>query len=83
MQYTESQVLEETPVITRVKPGDRILATVGTEEKDKNILPWEVEAVYTHMVLASYGSRRRCFSYGDLIIMGLEMQNLIMEEKGK
>lgn len=60
------------PRIKNTKPGDIIMAPIGIEEKDNKKLPWVVVQVYPRMVLASHGSRRRCFTYGDLVIMGLE-----------
>lgn len=60
------------PRIRNTKPGDTIMAPEGIEKEDGPKIRWVVETVYPRMVLASSGSRRRCFTYGDLVIMGLE-----------
>ena len=69
------------PTIKCVQLGAIIKGTRGIEKEDDEdrILSWTVDAVYAHMVLARAGSRRRCFSYGDLIIRGLEYQDPELE----
>lgn len=78
---TDSVMAPEAPVVTHVQPGMVIRATAGIEKEDdkEKELPWIVEAIYTHMVLARCGSRRRCFSYGDLVLARLEYQAPVFE----
>lgn len=68
--------------IKNVKPGDIIKTKV---EEDKNNLKfstfkdeqWRVLKIYKHIVLAESvkcPQIKRSFSYGDLVMLGLEMQ---------
>lgn len=75
----EINLPDEVPKICNVKPGFRINATEGIKEKGDVEIPWVVEAVYMHIVLACHGSRHRCFGYGDLVQMGMESQIPFME----
>lgn len=74
--------------IKNVKPGDviRIDPKQAKEEKgDKYIFfdsRWKVVKVYRNFVLThsvKVPAIRRCFCYGDLIILGIEKQGLVME----
>lgn len=65
-----------------VKPGDII--KVKLEEDKSNMkfqtfkdAQWKVLKIYKHVVLAQSvrcPKIRRCFSYGDLVMLGIEMQ---------
>ena len=65
-----------------VKPGDIIKTKI---ENDKSKVKfdefkddrWRVLKIYRHVVLAQSvrcPKIRRCFSYGDLVMLGIEMQ---------
>ena len=68
-----------------VKPGDIIRTKV---EEDKSNMKfqtfkdaqWKVLKIYRHVVLAESvkcPKIRRCFSYGDLVMLGIETQYII------
>lgn len=70
--------------IKNVKPGDIIRIKIDTRKPelkfsnyhDEN---WKVVEIYPHLVLTrsvKCPKIRRCFSYGDLVKLGLEMQML-------
>lgn len=65
-----------------VKPGD-IIKTKIENDKSKikfdefNENRWKVLKIYNHVVLAQSikcPKIKRCFSYGDLVMLGIEMQ---------
>lgn len=68
--------------IKNVKPGDIIKIKISTNKPDLKFSnfqddKWEVVKIYPHLVLAKSvkcPKIRRCFSYGDLVKLGLEMQ---------
>ena len=68
--------------IKNVKPGD-IIKTKTENEKSKSKFEefkedrWKVIQIYKHNVLAQsvrFPEIRRSFSYGDLVMLGLETQ---------
>lgn len=74
--------------IKNVKSGDIIRIKIDTRKpelkfsnyQDEN---WEVIKIYPHLVLTrsvKCNKIKRCFSYGDLVKLGLELQ-IIEEEK--
>jgi len=69
--------------IKSVKPGDILTVKRESKNKDKDIFfdnKWKVIKVYRNHVLArsmKVPQIRRCFCYGELIMMKAEMQNLI------
>jgi hypothetical protein len=69
--------MEEKMQITNVRKGDVINIPTEGQWCDFKDDKWRVLEVYQHMVLAhsiSMPEIRRCFSYGDLILLGLEVQ---------
>ena len=75
--------------IKNVKPGDILKLKpkqIKAEKGDKNIYfddRWEVVKVYRNFVLThsvKVPEIRRCFCYGDLIILGVEKQGLVLDD---
>ncbi len=72
-------------IICRVRPGDLIQAEEKICEEPwvhtRLIRNYEVKEIYPHHVLAedTATGQRRCFCYGDLILMGLERQEPCLE----
>lgn len=70
--------------IKNVKPGDIIRKKLNKHKNENsfNIFrdeQWKVMKVYENLVLAhsvKCPQIRRCFSYGDLVVLGLEMQHI-------
>lgn len=63
-----------------VKPGDIIRVKLEKSKKDQNNQifndeQWKVVKIYNHVVLThsvKIPEIRRCFSYGDLVVLGIE-----------
>lgn len=82
MKYENQEVdLYESgnaPRVKNVKVGDIIRARAenyyGNELMIDNpgILNWTVQKVYPYMVYATCDGMHKCFSYGDLVVLGLE-----------
>ena len=70
----DSLILDNAPLIRCTKPGDYLKIK---EDGKKKEVTYEVTDVYHYMVraLSLNHKRRRCFSYGDLAIMGKECQS--------
>lgn len=69
--------------IKNVKPGDIIRYKTHVEKNlkfsDFYEEEWKVVKVYKHLVLTrsvKCNKIKRCFSYGDLVILGLEAQTI-------
>ena len=66
--------------IKRVKPGDIIHVKRTPKKEDYQMFfdnQWKVEKVYENHVLTTSLKTpqiRRCFDYGDLVLLGLELQ---------
>ncbi|MBQ7775286.1 MAG: hypothetical protein IJ379_05130 [Lachnospiraceae bacterium] len=70
----EVQVINEGPKVTNTKVGDIIRVLEEDEDGIKTFVEYKVTKVYPYQVLAmaNHGTKRRYFSYGDLVKMGLE-----------
>ena len=75
-----AEVCPAAAIICRVRPGDLIQAEEKICEEPwvhtRLIRNYEVKEIYPHHVLTedTATGQRRCFCYGDLILMGLERQ---------
>ena len=69
-----ANLFEDAARVRHVKKGDIIKAR-DTSEKGTRYKKYKVIKVYPYMVLAEWGKQRRCFSFGDLLMMGLEHQD--------
>lgn len=73
-------------IICRVRPGDLIQAEEKICEEPwvhtRLIRNYEVKKIYSHHVLTedTVTGQRRCFCYGDLVMMGLERQESWVEQ---
>ncbi len=73
-------------IICRVRPGDLIRAEEKICEEPwvhtRLIRNYEVKKIYSHHVLTedTATGQRRCFCYGDLVMMGLERQESWVEQ---
>ncbi len=73
-------------IICRVRPGDLIRAEEKICEEPwvhtRLIRNYEVKKIYSHHVLTedTVTGQRRCFCYGDLVMMGLERQESWVEQ---
>lgn len=78
-------MLDSGPKVKCVKPGDKIEVPerYSRDEEAKNYT-YTVIRVYPFMVLAERKKHvRRCFSYGDLVVAGLERQEDSIEARRK
>lgn len=75
--------------IKNVKPGDILKLKpkqARAEKGDKNLYfdnRWEVVKVYRNFVLThsvKVPEIRRCFCYGDLIMLGVEKQGFVFDD---
>ena len=80
----DSLILDNAPLVRCTKPGDCLKIKEDTEDGRKKKVTYEVTDVYHYMVraLSLNRKRRRCFSYGDLVIMGKEYQSELPGIKG-
>ena len=76
-------MLDYGPIVKHVKPGDKIKIKERLHgEENAKYITYKVVKVYPHMVLAEKKNHsRRCFSYGDLVIAGLEKQSAVLEAR--
>ena len=74
-------IREEAPQIRNVKVGDILKIQEENEDGSKKAVSYRVTDVYHYMVRALSMNRNipRCFSYGDLAMMGLEWQGVASE----
>lgn len=65
------------------KIGDKITLSETIHGFDdtgnKKERTYTITAIYPHMVLAEHKGIRRCFSYGDLVRLGLQKQHPVYE----
>lgn len=72
---TEEINLYETgqaPTVKNVKVGDKIRCIEKNEDEEEKRVTWMVRQVYPFFVYATSRRRHKCFSYGDLVCLGLE-----------
>ena len=86
-EWNGNVLLGEAPTIQNVQKGD-ILKTMehdGEAGRGTNPKEYEVLAVYKRTVLTRDKTTgfRRCFSYGDLMAMGIEHQSADIEDMRK
>ncbi len=69
-------MLDSGPVVKCVKPGTKVkIRESFSRDEDEKTYTYIVVKVYPFMVMAERDKKiRRCFSYGDLVIAGLEKQ---------
>ncbi len=72
----EVQVINEGPKIKNTKVGDIIRVKETNEDDISSWLEYKVTEVYSYIVRAKAkrGRKNRCFSYGDLVKLGMEPQ---------
>ena len=66
-------LLENAARVHHVKKGD-IIKAKESDDKNARYRKYKVIKVYPYMVLVEWGKEKRCFSFGDLLMMGLEHQ---------
>lgn len=73
----EVQVINEGPKITNTKVGDILKVREEDEDGVKSTVEYKVTNVYPYQLMAMTrrGRKKRFFSYGDLVKMGLESQS--------
>lgn len=86
-EWNENVLLGEAPTIQNVQKGDIIKVMENDENVGRGTIPreYEVMEVYKRTVLTKDRRTgfRRCFSYGDLLTMGIELQAAEIEKVRK
>ena len=72
----EIQVIDEGPKVLDTRIGDIIQVKEENEDGEKAFVKYKVTAVYPYQVIAvaNRGRKKRCFSLGELVILGKESQ---------